>query len=44
MIENMHGKTSTVKPGEHGVIRLNADDIAVEIRAKSIPPYHYEKN
>ncbi|GFH47349.1 hypothetical protein CTEN210_03824 [Chaetoceros tenuissimus] len=43
-ILNMQGKSTSVRPGMHGVVRLEADSIAPAIRANSIPPYHYEED
>lgn len=41
---NMNGKTTTLQPGEHGVVRLDANGLAPTIRASSVPPFHYDED
>ena len=43
-ILNANGKTTSLKPGEHGIIRLDANGLAPTVCAKSVPPFHYEED
>lgn len=43
-IPNMTGKSTSLQPGEHGVVRLDASGTAPTIRAKSIPPVHFSED
>ena len=43
-MHNMNLKTTNLRPGQHGLIRLDPDDLAPAIRASSIPPLHYEED
>lgn len=43
-IYNNRCKSTTVQPGNHGVIRLDAHGLAPAVCASSIPPFHYEED
>jgi len=41
---NIDGKTTSLRPGEHGVVRLDPDGLAPAICASSVPPIHWEED
>lgn len=43
-LPNMEGRTTTVRPGQHGVIRLNGYDVAPTIRASAVTPFHMSQD
>ncbi len=43
-LHNMDGKKSSIEPGNHGVVRLEADGIAPSIRSSNTPHFHYEED
>jgi len=43
-LHNMSGASTSLKPGQHGLIRLDAGGLAPSIRAGSLPPFHYEQD
>ena len=40
---NMNYKTTTMRPGQHGLICLNPHDLAPAMQASSAPPLHYKE-
>jgi len=43
-LPNMKGKTTGLKPGQHGIIRLAPYGIAPTLRASSATPFHYSED
>ena len=43
-LPNWAGRSTSIEPGSHGVVRLAPDSLATTIRASSIPPIHYAEN
>ncbi len=42
-IPNMNIKTTTIRPGQHGLIRLNPNGLSPAIRTNSLSPFHYSE-
>jgi DNA (cytosine-5)-methyltransferase 1 len=41
-IPNMSGRSTSLKVGQHGLVQLDPDGLAPAVRAKSVPPIHYD--
>ena len=37
---DIEGKQTKLKPGQHGLVKLDGDSLAPAIRASSLPPFH----
>lgn len=44
LLLNNESKETSVRPGEHGVIRLDPNGLAPAIRASSVPPFHFDED
>ena len=43
-LPNMEGRVSSVRPGQHGVVRLKPHECAPTVRAGSVTPYHFAED
>ena len=43
-VQNMQGRSTTLRPGQHGLVRVQANGLAPAIRASSLPPFHYNED
>lgn len=43
-LTNLSRRETTLQPGEHGVVRLNPNELAPTICASSMPPLHYNED
>jgi DNA (cytosine-5)-methyltransferase 1 len=41
---NMEGASTSVRPGQHGLVRLEPDGLAPAVRGRSVPPFHHEED
>ena len=44
LLPNMGGRTTSLKPGQHGHARLMPHECAPTIRASSVMPFHYSED
>lgn len=44
LLHNMEGRTTSLKPGQHGHARLMPHKCAPTIRASSVTPFHYSED
>jgi len=43
-LPNMGGRTTSMRPGQHGLVRLMPHECAPTIRASSVTPFHYSED
>jgi DNA (cytosine-5)-methyltransferase 1 len=41
---NMEGVSTSLRPGQHGVVRLDPDGLAPTVMASKTPPFHFEED
>jgi len=44
LLHNLEGRTTSLKPGQHGHARLMPHECAPTIRASSVTPFHYSED